>query len=95
MTQITMTLHYPPGDMPDADTDVIVFDASSPIGQLGAYIGEESDDPVWNDAQGFLITEPVVAWAEMPALPSRPEPLALALKGGQQVDLTKPWAMPC
>lgn len=94
MTTLNLLLHYPPADMPDADTDVLVWDASSPIAQLGAYIGEESDGPVWNDAQGFLITDKVVAWAEMPVLAEKPAAVTLALRGGQQVDLTKPWAVP-
>lgn len=104
MTTLSLPLHYPPADMPDADTDVLVWDASSPIAQLGAYIGEESDGPVWNDAQGFLITEKVVAWAEMPVLAEMPasvvgrigrEPELVPLVNGRSVDLSGAWKLPC
>lgn len=102
MTTLTLEVHYPPADMPDADTDVLVWDASSPIAQLGAYIGEESDGPVWNDAQGELVTD-VVAWAEMPLLQSKPaavvgrigrEPELVPLVNGRSVDFSGQWPMP-
>lgn len=102
MTTLTLEVHYPPADMPDADTDVLVWDASSPIAQLGAYIGEESDGPVWINAQGELVTD-VVAWAEMPLLQSKPaavvgrigrEPELVPLVNGRSIDLGARWSMP-
>ena len=93
MATITLTLHYPPADMPDADTDVIVFDESSPEGQLGAYVGHESDGPVWADAQGGLV-HGVKAWCEMPRLPSAPAARELVLRGGARVDLGAEWRLP-
>jgi len=94
MTTITLQLHYPPVDMPDADTDVLIFDASSPEGQLGAYIGHESDGPVWVDAQGALVRD-VVAWCEMPRLPAAAQARELVLRGGECVNLVGKWATPC
>ena len=104
MTTISITLHYPPADMPDADTDVLVFDASSPEAQLGAYVGQESDGPVWVNAQGEIITDVVVAWAEMPVLAEKPaavvgrigrEPELVPLVNGRSVDLSGAWKLPC
>lgn len=68
-----LDIFHLPGVMPDADTDVLVWDASSPEAQLGAYVGEESDGPVWIDAQGALISD-VVAWADMPRWRERTAP---------------------
>lgn len=102
MTTITLEVHYPPADMPDADTDVLVFDASSPEAQLGAYVGQESEGPVWVNAQGDLVTD-VVAWAEMPLLQKKPakvagrigrEPELTPLVNGRSVDFTGQWPMP-
>lgn len=62
-----LDIFHVPDAMPDADTDVLVWDASSPEAQLGAYVGEESDGPVWVNAQGEMISD-VVAWSEMPRL---------------------------
>lgn len=52
MTRISLHLHYPPANMPDADTDVIVFDDSTPEGQLGAYVGNDAEGALWVNAQG-------------------------------------------
>lgn len=93
MSTITLSLHYPPAEMPDADTDVIVFDASSPEGQLGAYVGDDADGPLWVNAQGEGITG-VVAWCEMPRLPAAPAARALVLRGGAAVDLGARWSVP-
>lgn len=102
MTTLSLPIHYPPADMPDVDTDILVWDASSPEAQLGAYIGEESDGPVWQDAQGGLITD-VVAWAEMPLLEKKPAPVVgrigrdadlVPLVNGRSIDLGARWSMP-
>ena len=93
MPTITLSLHYPPADMPDADTDVIVFDASNPEGQLGAYMGHDDEGPQWHDAQGGRI-EAVVAWCDMPCLPAAPAARELVLRGGARVDLGADWRLP-
>lgn len=93
MSTITLHLHHPPADMPDADTDVIVFDESSPEGQLGAYVGEDTDGPLWVNAQGEGIAG-VVAWSHMPRLPAAPAARELVLRGGARVDIGADWRLP-
>ena len=70
MTTLTITVHYPLANMPDADTDVLVWAYGEEESQLGAYVGEESDGPAWTDAQGEILPR-VVAWANLPCGPSR------------------------
>lgn len=65
---ITIELHRPSVAMPDADTDVLIFDGSCPDSQLGAYVGEDEDGPIWVNAQGEGVAN-VIAWAEMPRIP--------------------------
>lgn len=102
MTTLTLTLHYPPDDMPDADTDVLILAEGDQEMQLGAYIGEENDGPVWNDAQGYIVPK-VVAWTNMPCLPLRSavvagrigrEPELVPLVNGPAVDMGGAWPMP-
>ena len=93
MSTITLQIHRLPGDMPDADTDVIVFDESSPEGQLGDCVGEAADGPLWVNAKGEGITG-VLAWCEMPRLPAAPAARALVLRGGTRVDLAADWKVP-
>lgn len=102
MTSITLTLHFPPADMPDADTDVLILAEGDQEMQLGAYIGHESDGPVWVDAQGAIVPR-VVAWAEMPLL-QRPanvagriwrDPDLVPLSNGRSVDFGGAWKLPC
>lgn len=63
MTTITLHLHAVADQLPDADTDVLIFDASSDEAQLGAL---NWTDPIeWVDAQGAPV-EGVTHWAEMP-----------------------------
>lgn len=101
MTTLTLTLHFTPDDMPDADTDVLIWAEGDQEAQLGAYIGEESDGPVWNDAQGEIVPR-VVAWTNMPCLPSRSvvagrigrEPELVPLVNGRAVDMGGAWPMP-
>lgn len=53
-----------PGCLPDADTDVLVWEEGQAQAQLGALL---STDPLeWIDAQGQSLR--VVAWAELPLL---------------------------
>lgn len=68
MTSITIELHSLPGDMPDADTDVLVWAPGDQDAQLGAYVGPECSDTGWVDAQGECVK--VVRWAELPRLPN-------------------------
>lgn len=102
MTTLTLAVHYPPADMPDADTDVLVWAEGEEEAQLGAYVGHESDGPVWVDAQGAIVPR-VVAWAEMPLL-QRPaevagrigrEPDLVPLVNGRSVDFGGAWKLPC
>ncbi len=87
---IGLAVHYPPSDMPDADTDVIIFDASSPEGQLGALT---CTDPVeWVDSHGATVTG-VIAWCEMPKLQPPAEPRAFRTKTGELVDVSA-WRLP-
>jgi hypothetical protein len=53
--------------LPDADADVLIWDSSSPIAQLGALIGDEQGRPQWVDAQGQAV-EGVTHWAPLPEL---------------------------
>lgn len=82
MTTITLAVHYPPADMPDADTDILVLAEGDTEMQLGALIGNEP--PAWVDAQGESLR--VVAWAEMPRLPKL-APESITLKNGHRLDL--------
>jgi len=79
MNTITLHLHYPP-DLPERDTDVLIFDASRPQGTLGAYLGEDANGTIWIDAQGFSVDQ-VLAWCEMPRLPAAPAARELVLRG--------------
>jgi len=101
MTTITINVHYPHADMPDADTDVLVLAEGDTEMQLGAYVGEESDGPVWVDAQGEILPR-VTAWAKMPMLrPAAPvagrigrEPDLVQLVNGRSIDLGARWSFP-
>lgn len=62
---LQIVLHHVDESMPDADTDILIFDTSSPVGQLGAYMGDDDNGPVWCDAHGQPVTG-VTHWSEMP-----------------------------
>lgn len=53
--------------LPDADTDVLIFDQAHDQAQLGAYVGSDEDGPVWVNAQGEGVLS-VHHWAELPRL---------------------------
>lgn len=53
--------------LPDADTDVLIWSPGSCEGQLGAYVAEEAGQPVWVDAQGARVLG-VTHWARLPLL---------------------------
>lgn len=101
MSTITLTVHYPPADMPDADTDILVLAEGDTEMQLGAYVGEESDGPVWVDAQGEILPR-VTAWAEMPVVRTAApvagrigrEPDLVPLVNGRLIDLGARWSFP-
>ena len=102
MTSITLTLHFPPADLPDADTDVLILAEGDQEMQLGAYIGHESDGPVWTDAQGGIVPK-VLAWTNLPCLPLRSavvagrigrDPDLVPLANGRAVDFGAPWKVP-
>jgi hypothetical protein len=71
-TTMQVAIQVQPVDagLPDADTDVLIFDASSPEAQLGAYVGHDDDGPIWVDAQGGGVRD-VTHWAQMPRLNAR------------------------
>lgn len=70
MTADTFTILLQPtpvaAGLPDADTDVLIFDSTSPEAQLGAYIGHDDLGPLWVDAQGANVAN-VTHWVEMPS----------------------------
>lgn len=102
MTTITLHVHQACDCLPDADTDILVLAEGDTEMQLGAYVGEESDGPVWTDAQGEILPR-VVAWAEMPVLRQAApvagrigrEPELVPLVNGRAVDLGGAWPLPC
>lgn len=58
-------------ELPDADTDVLVYVEGDVEAQLGAYVGHSDlifgdGGPEWVDAQGERITGRVLMWAPMP-----------------------------
>jgi hypothetical protein len=74
---VTLMLHHLP-DLPDADTDVIVFFKSGPS-SLGAWDGER-----WIDTGGMAFEhadDQVVAWAEFPELSAPAQLWAIHLPG--------------
>lgn len=89
---LTIEVHQAADCLPDADTDVLVLAEGDEEMQLGAYVGEESDSRVWIDALGE-IPPCVVAWAELPVVPSK-QPRALQTITGQSIDLAEPWRVP-
>lgn len=101
MTSITLEVHDAADCKPDADTDVLVLAEGDTEMQLGAYVGEESDGPVWVDAQGQILPR-VIAWAEMPVLRlAAPvagrigrEPDLVPLVNGRSIDLGARWSFP-
>lgn len=73
MTRVlTVELHELPGQMPDADTDVLIFLKGSAAGELGAYLGQAPDGaPLWVDADGTHVGQydppaEVDAWCAFP-----------------------------
>lgn len=64
---INLTVHPVYEQMPNVDTDVLIFDRESPIGQLGAYAGDDDDGPMWVDSHGMPVGD-VTHWAELPRL---------------------------
>jgi hypothetical protein len=96
MTTLTIELHdVTAGDLPDADTDCLIFDSEHPEAQLGAWTGKG-----WIGTQGESV-EGVHTWAHMPCLPVRAvvgrigrDPDLVPLPNGRAVDLNGPWALP-
>lgn len=100
MTTITLEVHQAADCLPDVDTDVLILAEGDEEMQLGACIGEESDGPVWTDAQGGIVPR-VVAWAEMPVVKRSPvvgrigrDPDLVPLVNGRAVDFAGGWPMP-
>jgi hypothetical protein len=53
--------------LPDADTDVLIWHGGIVHSELGAYVGHDDEGPMWVNAQGEGV-EGVTYWAEMPQL---------------------------
>jgi hypothetical protein len=69
MSTLTITLRvHSVNQLPDADSDVLIFDGADSEGQLGAYVGHDKDGPQWVNAQGEAV-QGVLYWADMPRLP--------------------------
>lgn len=64
---ISLQVHWVAEQMPAVDVDVIVFESEDPIGQLGAYVGDDDDGPMWVNAHGMPIFN-VTHWANRPSL---------------------------
>lgn len=70
MLKAELQVHAAAEQLPDADTDVLIFYGVGPA-ELGAYIGHEEDGtPMWVDAQGCNASG-VTHWAELPWLPEQ------------------------
>lgn len=89
-TTITLPVRRPPAEMPDADTDVLIWEDGWPEAQLGAYTGHDDSGPNWANAQGERVH--VVAWAELPVLGYVQE--TLSTKAGESIDLRAAWKVP-
>lgn len=98
MFTLTITAHFTDEQLPDADTDVLVWEQDQPEAQLGAYVGHDEEGPLWVNAHGDGIK--VVAWAALPVAALAPKGAceaareALLLAGGEAVDLRGPWRLP-
>lgn len=101
MIIINIELHQAADCLPDADIDVLILAEGDEEMQLGAYVGEESNGPVWVDAQGEILPR-VVAWADMPVV-RHSAPIAgrigraenlVALPDGSVIDVNAAWPMP-
>lgn len=98
MNTISLTVHFLPGELPDAETDVLLWDGSSEEGFVGAL---ECNDPVrWIGTQGEPV-DGIVAWAEMPKLKRSTLQAGMGgaaqlvtLVNGGTVDLSSAWSMP-
>lgn len=89
---IRLAVHPADDDLPDADTDVIVFEDGETEGQLGALVGHGDDGPEWVDAQGRSIT--VTGWCELPVRAHGRVAEVIATRGGELVDLRAGWKLP-
>lgn len=66
-TTIALQVHAAADQLPDADTDVLVFAATEEEAQLGAYVGHDEEGPLWVGAGGEVV-DGVTHWAELPNL---------------------------
>lgn len=75
MLTVELQVHAAAEQLPDADTDVLIFHNGFYQAELGAYIGHEEDgSPMWVDAHGCN-TYGVTHWAELPWLPGAKQAL--------------------
>jgi hypothetical protein len=63
---ITLKLYSLAERMPDLDSDVLVFDSEDPTVQIGAYVGDDDDGPMWVNSHGMPIFN-VTDWADLPS----------------------------
>lgn len=85
---ITIHIHRTADCLPDADTDVLVWEEGEQEAQLGALY--RTCPLEWVNAHGAPIRS-VVAWAALPALR---EAQAVTTITGQRIDLAEPWRVP-
>lgn len=67
IVSVALRVHAVSDCLPDADTDVLIFDQAHDQAQLGAYVGSDEDGLVWVNAQGEGVLG-VHHWAELPRL---------------------------
>lgn len=71
MTTISIAVIRLPGQLPEADKDILLFIDGEAHADLGAYLGLDNDnEQMWVDSMGARIHEPILAWCEMPCLPA-------------------------
>ena len=69
MIELTMQVHAVADQMPDCDTDVLLFEGLASEGTIGAYVAHDADGPQWAGAQGHPLYG-VTHWAALPWPPA-------------------------
>lgn len=102
MTTTTITWRPVEADLPDAETNVLLF-ADEPGSFEGFLDGtDDAGAPVWRDVTALQV-HGVTHWAEMPEGPQAVAPIAgrigrepelVPLANGRAVDLGARWSFP-